>query len=67
MDTLINMLIFWDLFYLICPTSFRDRIRTEPEDNSITDVMNWYTSVNKALLHHLSEQIKEADNSGVWR
>uniref|UniRef100_A0A1I8PRX9 guanylate cyclase n=2 Tax=Stomoxys calcitrans TaxID=35570 RepID=A0A1I8PRX9_STOCA len=46
---------------------FRDRIRAEPEDNSITDVMNWYTSINKALLHHLSEQIKEADNSGVWR
>ncbi|XP_075168343.1 uncharacterized protein LOC142240526 [Haematobia irritans] len=46
---------------------FRDRVRAEPEDNSITDVMNWYTSINKALLHHLSEQIKEADNSGVWR
>ncbi|XP_061401271.1 uncharacterized protein LOC133337023 [Musca vetustissima] len=46
---------------------FRDRVRTEPEDNSITDVMNWYTAINKALLHHLSEQIKEADNSGVWR
>ncbi|XP_005177981.1 uncharacterized protein LOC101893791 [Musca domestica] len=46
---------------------FRDRVRTEPEDNSITDVMNWYTAINKALLYHLSEQIKEADNSGVWR
>uniref|UniRef100_A0A1A9X302 guanylate cyclase n=1 Tax=Glossina brevipalpis TaxID=37001 RepID=A0A1A9X302_9MUSC len=46
---------------------FRERILTEPEDNSVTDVMNWYTSINKALLYHLSEQIKEADNSGVWR
>uniref|UniRef100_A0A1A9VKM1 guanylate cyclase n=1 Tax=Glossina austeni TaxID=7395 RepID=A0A1A9VKM1_GLOAU len=46
---------------------FRERILSEPEDNSVTDVMNWYTSINKALLHHLSEQIKEADNSGVWR
>ncbi|XP_067633351.1 uncharacterized protein [Eurosta solidaginis] len=46
---------------------FRDRIRSEPEDNSITDVMNWYTAINRALLHHLTEQIKETDNSGVWR
>ncbi|CAD7014704.1 unnamed protein product [Ceratitis capitata] len=46
---------------------FRDRVRSEPEDNSITDVMNWYTAINRALLHHLTEQIKETDNSGVWR
>lgn len=49
------------------PTLNRDRIRSESEDNSIADVMNWYTAINKALLYHLSEQIKEADNSGVWR
>ncbi|XP_018792582.1 PREDICTED: uncharacterized protein LOC108971164 [Bactrocera latifrons] len=46
---------------------FRDRVRSEPEDSSITDVMNWYTAINRALLHHLTEQIKETDNSGVWR
>nr|ABG02149.1 IP04501p [Drosophila melanogaster] len=46
---------------------FRDRVRLEPEESSITEVMNWYTSINRGLLHHLSEQIKETDNSGVWR
>ncbi|XP_002074778.3 uncharacterized protein LOC6652499 [Drosophila willistoni] len=46
---------------------FRDRVRLEPEDSSITEVMNWYTSINRGLLHHLNEQIKETDNSGVWR
>ncbi|KAH8392751.1 hypothetical protein KR215_009110, partial [Drosophila sulfurigaster] len=46
---------------------FRERVRTEPEDSSITEVMNWYTSINRGLLHHLNEQIKETDNSGVWR
>ncbi|KAH8372128.1 hypothetical protein KR093_010123, partial [Drosophila rubida] len=46
---------------------FRERVRTEPEDSSITEVMNWYTSINRGLLHHLNEQIKETDSSGVWR
>lgn len=46
---------------------FRERVRLEPEDSSITEVMNWYTSINRGLLHHLNEQIKETDNSGVWR
>ncbi|SPP75897.1 uncharacterized protein LOC117592705 [Drosophila guanche] len=46
---------------------FRDRVRFEPEESSITEVMNWYTSINRGLLHHLNEQIKETDNSGVWR
>ncbi|XP_043642645.1 uncharacterized protein LOC122612851 [Drosophila teissieri] len=46
---------------------FRDRVRLEPEESSITEVMNWYTSINRGLLHHLNEQIKETDNSGVWR
>uniref|UniRef100_A0A6P4E920 guanylate cyclase n=1 Tax=Drosophila rhopaloa TaxID=1041015 RepID=A0A6P4E920_DRORH len=46
---------------------FRDRVRLEPEESSITEVMNWYTSINRGLLHHLNEQIKETDSSGVWR
>lgn len=46
---------------------FRERVRLEPEDSSITEVMNWYTSINRGLLHHLNEQIKETDSSGVWR
>ncbi|XP_030381562.1 uncharacterized protein LOC115629245 [Scaptodrosophila lebanonensis] len=46
---------------------FRDRVRSEPEDSSITEVMNWYTSINRGLLHHLNEQVKETDSSGVWR
>ncbi|XP_017014969.1 uncharacterized protein [Drosophila takahashii] len=46
---------------------FRERVRLEPEESSITEVMNWYTSINRGLLHHLNEQIKETDNSGVWR
>ncbi|KAH8320357.1 hypothetical protein KR067_000175 [Drosophila pandora] len=48
-------------------TDFRNRVRLEPEESSITEVMNWYTSINRGLLHHLNEQIKETDNSGVWR
>ena len=56
---------FFVCVYKLCMS--RDRIRTEPEDSSIAEVMNWYTAINRALLHHLSEQIKETDNSGVWR
>ncbi|XP_043066597.1 uncharacterized protein [Drosophila bipectinata] len=48
-------------------SDFRNRVRLEPEESSITEVMNWYTSINRGLLHHLNEQIKETDNSGVWR
>lgn len=29
--------------------------------------MRWYNTVNGALLDHLTQQIKETDNSGVWR
>lgn len=54
-------------FIYLLKFQIRDRIRSESEDNSIADVMNWYTAINRALLYHLSEQIKEADNSGVWR
>lgn len=39
----------------------------ESEESSITDVLTWYTSVNAALLEHLTNQIKENDNSNVWR
>ncbi|XP_037955770.1 uncharacterized protein LOC119685537 [Teleopsis dalmanni] len=46
---------------------FRDSVRSEPEDNSMSDVMQWYTSINRGLLYHLTQQIKETDNSAVWR
>ncbi|XP_055911221.1 uncharacterized protein LOC129945467 isoform X3 [Eupeodes corollae] len=44
---------------------FRRKISSE--ESSISEVMNWYAAINKGMLHHLSEQIKETDNSGVWR
>ncbi|XP_047360862.1 uncharacterized protein LOC124953471 isoform X3 [Vespa velutina] len=44
---------------------FRQKISSE--ESSITEVMAWYTSVNAAMLDHLTNQIKETDNSGVWR
>ncbi|KAG5886728.1 hypothetical protein JTB14_027151 [Gonioctena quinquepunctata] len=46
-------------------TMFRQYVMNE--DSSVRDVLGWYTSVNAALLEHLSNQIKENDNSGVWR
>lgn len=33
----------------------------------MTQVLLWYTSVNAAMLDHLTNQIKETDTSGVWR
>lgn len=33
----------------------------------MTEVMKWYNKVNSALLEYLTNQIKETDNSGVWR
>lgn len=33
----------------------------------MSKLFNWYSEVNAALLDHLSNQIKETDNSGVWR
>ncbi|XP_056644589.1 receptor-type guanylate cyclase gcy-8 isoform X2 [Diorhabda carinulata] len=47
-------------------THFRENILNS-EDSSIKDVVSWYTSLNAALLEHLTQQIKENDNSGVWR
>ncbi|KAJ9577045.1 hypothetical protein L9F63_006393, partial [Diploptera punctata] len=44
---------------------FRSNISSE--ESSMTEVLHWYTSVNAALLDHLTNQIKETDNSGVWR
>lgn len=43
------------------------RQKISSEESSITEVMAWYTSVNAAMLDHLTNQIKETDNSGVWR
>lgn len=45
----------------------RVRQRISSEESSMTEVLNWYTSVNAALLDHLTNQIKETDSSGVWR
>ncbi|CAH1108442.1 unnamed protein product [Psylliodes chrysocephalus] len=47
-------------------TKFRDTV-IKSDDNTIKDVVRWYTSLNAALLEHLTQQIKENDNSGVWR
>ncbi|CAH1405097.1 unnamed protein product [Nezara viridula] len=44
---------------------FRQNISSE--DSTIRDVLHWYNSVNAAMLAHLTDQIKETDNSGVWR
>ncbi|XP_023724757.1 uncharacterized protein LOC111873908 isoform X2 [Cryptotermes secundus] len=51
-------------------TTFLNRLndfRLNVSDSSILEVLHWYTSVNAALLNHLTNQIKETDNSGVWR
>ncbi|RZC42938.1 uncharacterized protein BDFB_008937, partial [Asbolus verrucosus] len=44
---------------------FRDKFSSD--ESTMTDVLLWYTSVNAAMLDHLTNQIKETDNSGVWR
>ncbi|KAH0551230.1 hypothetical protein KQX54_000544 [Cotesia glomerata] len=44
---------------------FREKI--SPEESTMAEVMAWYTSVNAAMLDILTNQIKETDNSGVWR
>ncbi|KAK0174544.1 hypothetical protein PV327_010304 [Microctonus hyperodae] len=41
--------------------------KISPEESTIAEVMAWYTSVNAAMLDILTNQIKETDNSGVWR
>lgn len=45
---------------------FRDKIK-EDEDSSISEAVDWYTSINRVMLQELSEQIQETDKSGVWR
>ncbi|XP_046389564.1 uncharacterized protein LOC124158484 [Ischnura elegans] len=44
---------------------FRQKISSE--ESSIAEVLQWYNSVNAATLDHMTNHIKEADNSGVWR
>ncbi|XP_025836512.1 uncharacterized protein LOC108736041 [Agrilus planipennis] len=51
---------------------FQDRLddfrkRISQEESSVSEVLLWYTAVNAVLLEHLTNQIKETDNSGVWR
>lgn len=52
-------------YKIISPDAFRTKIHSE--ESSMADVMRWYNAVNAALLEHLTNQIKETDNSGVWR
>lgn len=47
--------------------SFFFRRQKISSESSIFEVMAWYTNVNAAMLDHLTNQIKETDNSGVWR
>lgn len=50
------------IFFLF---NFRDKI--SPEESNMSKLFHWYSDVNAALLDHLTNQIKETDNSGVWR
>ncbi|KAG8330393.1 hypothetical protein J6590_064845 [Homalodisca vitripennis] len=45
--------------------SYRRKI--DSEESSMKDMLKWYNSLNAAMLNHLTAQIKETDNSGVWR
>ncbi|KAF7265731.1 hypothetical protein GWI33_020814 [Rhynchophorus ferrugineus] len=47
-------------------TTFRQTVKLS-EETTVTDVLAWYTTVNAAMLEHLTQQIKETDTSGVWR
>ncbi|KAF6209106.1 hypothetical protein GE061_014849 [Apolygus lucorum] len=44
---------------------FRGNISSE--DSTIREALQWYNSFNNAMMIHLTDQIKETDNSGVWR
>ncbi|KAK5641547.1 hypothetical protein RI129_010094 [Pyrocoelia pectoralis] len=53
-------------------TAFRNRLnefrqKISSEESSMSEILAWYTAVNAAMLDHLTNQIKETDNSGVWR
>uniref|UniRef100_A0A8D8X065 guanylate cyclase n=1 Tax=Cacopsylla melanoneura TaxID=428564 RepID=A0A8D8X065_9HEMI len=45
------------------------RKKSNEKQNSIDEVLHWYTSVNAVLLEHMTQQIKETDrsSSSVWR
>ncbi|XP_049809324.1 adenylate cyclase type 5 [Schistocerca nitens] len=43
------------------------RRKTYSDESTLPEVLHWYTSVNAAMLEHLTNQIKETDSSGVWR
>ncbi|CAB0020299.1 unnamed protein product [Nesidiocoris tenuis] len=44
---------------------FRGNISNE--ESTIREVLHWYSSFNAAMMTHITDQIKETDNSGVWR
>lgn len=56
MSNLINYAVYY---------YYRRRISTE--DSNIAEVLDWYTSINRILLEYLTNEIKETDNSNVWR
>lgn len=82
-DTAINNMVTWaevsvptspvenGLQVKLNRSSFMARLddfrKKSSEESSVWNVMHWYTSVNDAMLNHLTNQIKETDNSGVWR
>uniref|UniRef100_A0A1B6MQA4 guanylate cyclase n=1 Tax=Graphocephala atropunctata TaxID=36148 RepID=A0A1B6MQA4_9HEMI len=43
------------------------RIKINSSESNMKDMLEWYNSLNAAMLNHLTAQIKETDNSGVWR
>ncbi|GBP05350.1 hypothetical protein EVAR_76777_1 [Eumeta japonica] len=36
-------------------------------ERSMTETVEWYTSVNAALLNHLTQEIKDTDTTTIWR
>ncbi|XP_035776160.1 uncharacterized protein LOC118458097 isoform X2 [Anopheles albimanus] len=43
------------------------RANISSEDSKVQEILRWYTTANAALLEHLTNQIKDANKSGVWR
>ncbi|XP_053679485.1 uncharacterized protein LOC128730464 [Anopheles nili] len=43
------------------------RANISSEDSTVPQILRWYTTANAALLEHLTNQIKDANKSGVWR
>lgn len=50
---------------IFCIFFLRNKISSE--ESTVQEVLAWYTSVNAAMIDHLTTRIKDTDNSGVWR